>query len=595
MNPKNAIALLLFIAAANAVSLENVTINGSAYYWTYVNDSNGNPYVLINASSGNAQFSTVETDDITTALSRQNWLKYAFGFGRLAANNTVLGVLTPGMESFNTYAFNDSQGWRTESNKTLNIGPNVAVTMRLKHERNDYDKYVNLTVRYELGNRGYNHLSEIYFFIKIHNITAYNHSNIYRNGTIYSRPLIGSYNFTNVSSFTLTGNSTTPMWAYEFMEEESNVVFIKDGSLWLGFPVGRQLPAYSSFQRTLFAIDSNPCTITCDALDGVVLATDIIDDASEQVPVNRTFRVRWSDLMGTCTYGGDCRFNLQTRAPYGTSTQCYTVNRSTGGAAGSNFVGCNIYDPSSYCSSGNARVDYPVKGTDYYINFTQRGRYSKLTPQEHIVRAFFGETGPSLGCGSKDTGPGKEIIAGFDSKPANITCTFNGVAIANNTLNSIYTTNTSLTNVNVTFNCTFGDPSNLFTGTGLTNDSSLSLNRSGWGAGVNISNLVDEYYGRQGITYLDLNNSYAYRFCATINGTNYSITTGNDFNRTCYTITRFEILPYPLTAKPVDEFYHIPRPEDDTGNYNPFIVVALLLFLSVSLGILGGLNRKRKE
>lgn len=570
------LALLLSLLLAGSVasiSLENVTINGSAYYWAYVNDSNGNPYVLINASSGNAQWSTSETDNITDALSRQLWLKYSLGFGRLATNNTILGVLTLGMDSFNTYGFNDSNGWRTESNKSTTFAGGRSVVMRLKHERKDYDPLVNLTVRYELGGLSYISLVDIWFFLKIQNITHFDKLNIYQGSKIYDVSIFGSKNFTNVSRVILHGNQSPPSWDYLFEDSENNAVFVKDGGVWLGYNLGRTLPASSSFQRSWKSIDAI-CSITCEDDVVIVTTTDTLD-AGQIINTanNHTIGVKWSDLSGTCYYSGtNCALNIGIRDPYKAATTCEIVTNSI-----SNWISCTMTNPNHHCelSYGTyyASISNPVKNIQYYLNFTNNGRYSSMSNDSHKMVGTLGNFQIVTNVCGPSQANSFEVV-GTDTSNGTISCTFNGVPIANNSVNSIFTTNGSLAYVNLTVNCTFNDPARPYTSwTGMYNNSFISLNQSGWEAGLNItaqSAADDNYFGKQGITYLTVNNSYAYKICAGFNQTNLAGSgvgqVGSNWTRNwCYIVTRFEIVPYPVTEASFLKYFQFLSEDEDDG------------------------------
>jgi hypothetical protein len=210
------------------------------------------------------------------------------------------------------------------------------------------------------------------------------------------------------------------------------------------------------------------------------------------------------------------------------------------------------------------------------------------------MNEYFGISPPLVGCGQRDTAYSVDVVQ--NTAPSSITCTLNGQAITNNSQNTITTTNGSLTWANLTVNCTFGNPATPFGGIGLINNSYISLNRSGWGTGKNITDLVDEYYGKQGITYLTVNSTTAFSICAGFNGTARIASTGADTNWSsttpwCYIITNLNIVPVPTpggTINPtIPAYYPMQQDEEDEATKTfPFIILiaipALLVLLTAN-------------
>ena len=534
--------LALLVPLATAVSLETVSINGSSYYWAGVNDSNGNPWVLINASSGDAQWSTAETENITDAISRLYWLRYSIGFGRVAANNTILGVLIPGMDSFNTYGFNSSTEWHMEANKTATLGGGQPVTMRLKHSRNDGDEFVNLTVRYEMGSAGYTTLTDIYFFLKISNITHFDKLNVWQNDTMRDVSIFSSRNFTNVSKLTLHGNQSPPSWTYLFDDSERNIVFVKDGSVWLGYPIGRSLPAYSSFQRSWNSIDAVCASVCTDPEDFLMMFRSFPED-DYTAATNITVGAKWSDALGSCTISS-CNLAIGVNKFQPITTACFTANTDTGTPRGSNWFVCTWNNCSE--ASGSMFKDNPTKNVWYYWLGTLMGEFTNSTSKlQHKIATYL--TTPGLNQCSQTSSSTSMSITQGTTPPVRLACTLNGQDIINNSANTIYATNGSTTWANLTVNCTFGNSSTPYGSTGLVNTSYISFNRSGWGTGINQTALLVDYWGKQGITYLQINSTSALKICTGMNRTAINTSTGEGTNWTgyCYLITKLNIIPIP--------------------------------------------------
>jgi hypothetical protein len=555
---------------ASAVSLETVSINGSNYYWAGVNDSNGNPWVLINASSGNSQFSTTETENITDALARQDWLHYDVLFGGLSIGNSVTSLTTATISSFNTYSYTDNATyWRTEANTSTTLPGRSRLNLRLQHSRGEGDHYVNITMRYEMTDTSFTSLSDVYFFLKISNITRFDTVNIAYNlgGGNYSArnyPINGSYNFTGASAVILFGNQSPPSWEYRF-DSEKNVVVVKNGTIWLGYNLGKTVAGALSttsgfsFQRSFFAIDLDPCVISCDPDTVVTVQHSITNNTNSQVAVNKTARARWNDLStedGVCIIS-KCMIGVFAYDLYGTTTTKYRIaNNASGGPKASSYNGamwltCDSSTTSGACNASNkAELDVltaskanPVKNTYYSFGLTEKGRYNYTTSlpfDPHHSIACLVPIGLNDADSSTDKCSAGDIYTGSDAIAPTVSCTLNGAAIANNSVNTITTTD-------LIVNCTFDGGSTQYGGTGLVNVSKISLNISSWGGAENVSNLIDDYSGTQGISYPVTTNT-AYLLCAGVNGTARSSGTGADTNWTtqCYVLTSINL----VTAAP---------------------------------------------
>ena len=137
--------LLLLLPLNQALTFETKSINGSLWYAAN-NNGTISSYVWLNASSGNAQMATTQTNSSRELIAHSNWTTFHYGFARWnGALGRFVGQGSDDLSEFTTYGFTDNATyWRTEANGTRDVGGR-SLTSRLKHYQGNYDDFVNET------------------------------------------------------------------------------------------------------------------------------------------------------------------------------------------------------------------------------------------------------------------------------------------------------------------------------------------------------------------------------------------------------------------------------------------------------------------
>lgn len=537
------ITALFFVAAlglTNATGLETIMLNGSQFYHTWNEGSiSNNSWINYSLS----QYATTEGNYPEQAAWRLTQYQFEYGVAFLNENGTIDEQTRGLWPAFKTYGYSDnSTYWRTEANYSW--GQRV-LSMQDSQQAND--DLINTTISFT-GN--INLQKDYWLAVKFYNYTLFNLVN-YGNGTaMYSGNATGNWNATNWTGVTISNGS----WGWQFMtdNETKNALVVQNNSIYLAWLVGKHLNGRKeiSYQR----IDVDVCTQSCGSGDGIILELNQLDgNAGGQCGyglVNNSWSMRWTDTLGTCSLGQFCRLNLKATQPYGTK-QTSTINYTDGQ---NNWIICNLQ--SEGLANGGCILEgyykaktngVPTKSAWYYFNTTQISRYNMGLNIPAVTATLTQSDGTVPG--SPTSG---ETPAGFDGSNATIELLINGVPVANNSINTVYTTNGSLTYANVTFQFNYNKSAGYPVGSlGEVNNSCLWLNRT---TGRNCTDLPDNFGGTHSITYIDLNNTARYQVCTVVNNTNRATGTGQKgINQTCYNLA-FTILPTPTPANQITSY-----------------------------------------
>jgi hypothetical protein len=561
----NAAIILITLITINltcAISLETTTINGSIFYIAQNNGTISNAS-YINYTLGD--YATTEGRNDMLAAQRLQYYQFFAGLARFNGNNLVL-ITDNGMARFNSYAFSDNQSyWRTEANRSFGT-----YSISVQDWQNESDDYITEDISFK-GNLSLTF--DIWMLRGITNITEFD-SLSYSNGTNgFYRQLNGSLNYVNVTSFTVFRSSDGWGWTFQLNDQYENRLILVNKTIYFLSKLGKILTGTKTVSYKM--IDVTACdTNICDILDTISIQIEQLDaDAGGQCgyysgAVNNSWRVKWSDLLGTCSLSSaDCRIGISHRDYY-EKTSAYRMTNSSRSIStgGSSWFTCNLESEglaNGGCTVGiMASLVKPVKNTWYYFNSTSVGRYRGLF--SHAVRGQFYTLTQGLG---KIAYGAEEYPTFADTVAPNVSFD----TIINNTVNNFITTNGSLAWVNVTATFRCSD-------SGLCNNSMLYTNITGSLARVKINPLVNFWGGSDSYTMLNLSKGKMYRVCAIMNDTNGNSNSTTGAPKMCWQFA-VNIIPIPTPKPPVEQNIDVINASQRSSDFWWVVAILIAMFI----------------
>ena len=579
--------LLLLLPLNQALTFETKSINGSLWYAAN-NNGTISSYVWLNASSGNAQMATTQTNSSRELIAHSNWTTFHYGFARWnGALGRFVGQGSDDLSEFTTYGFTDNATyWRTEANGTRNVGGR-SLTSSLKHYQGNYDDFVNET--WELSYSTNLTLGfDLWYFQAMKNISFLDTAS-YGNETYFTgHPLNETQYFDNFTYLTVINFTTAEGWQYSMpVTDYGNKLAIYNGSVYIGINVGRKVGALRTW--SLQKIDATPCSSTCGFGDSVNVDINQTDSNScGQVGYqlcNNSFEASWQDYASSCTLKGQCKLRLLRNIPSAIGSTFVTINGTRGTPPGSAWATCNVESQDIPSSRGGCTLSSatpalaevpdstnvnarPLKGLSYPFNITQVGIYNILGFNALVKACLQTWGGGTYNVCSVAVDP-----AGTDTVIPNVTLP----GIINNSMNTFYSTNGSLDWVNVTLNWGCYDD-------GLCNNSVLYTNTSGALTKVAQPDLIDFWNATTAYTF-NYSKNKMYRVCAIMNDTNKNSNSTSGNPKVCYQFA-VNIIPVPKpTANNPFSFIIIQNEEDENKPkllyYAALVAIAIAGYVAV--------------